>query len=193
MKIKWTVELFVKPAPNTAVPGHYSTSHYTLFSLVLRALNDPGLSFQPFCCRFVCALPQFTLATHKTIPNQSINQIFSTQRELSWVVLIVKLMESLLKDFELENKDSSIEALSKWRSAVATWLVKNPRRRFRNVADLVKRVQAQEKRQKIQVLISSFIHSFIQFQTYFLSLFFLLWFCLSLFGKNDMEPNTVGE
>lgn len=58
-------------------------------------------------------------------------------------------MESLLKDFELENKDHSIEGLSKWRSAVS--LVKNPRRRFRNVADLVKRLQAQEKLKKIQV------------------------------------------
>ncbi|XP_057426932.1 calcium-transporting ATPase 4, plasma membrane-type-like [Lotus japonicus] len=64
-------------------------------------------------------------------------------------------MESLLKDFELENKDHSIEGLSKWRSAVS--LVKNPRRRFRNVADLVKRLQAQEKLKKIQGTIRAVI------------------------------------
>ncbi|CAI8584746.1 unnamed protein product [Vicia faba] len=57
-------------------------------------------------------------------------------------------MEGLLKDFELEDKDRSIEALTRWRSAVA--LVKNPRRRFRNVADLAKRAVAQEKQRKIQ-------------------------------------------
>ncbi|KEH19262.1 Ca2+-ATPase amino-terminal autoinhibitory domain protein [Medicago truncatula] len=47
-------------------------------------------------------------------------------------------MEGFLKDFELEDKDRSIDALSRWRSAVS--LVKNPRRRFRNAADLGKRV-----------------------------------------------------
>nr|AAL17949.1 type IIB calcium ATPase [Medicago truncatula] len=57
-------------------------------------------------------------------------------------------MEGLLKDFELKDKDRSIEALSRWRSAVS--LVKNPRRRFRNVADLAKRALAQEKQKKIQ-------------------------------------------
>ncbi|KAF4358741.1 hypothetical protein F8388_013695 [Cannabis sativa] len=36
----------------------------------------------------------------------------------------------------------------KWRSAVA--LVRNPRRRFRHVADLVKRSEAQKKRKSIQ-------------------------------------------
>jgi len=58
-------------------------------------------------------------------------------------------MEGFLKDFELEDKDRSIEALSRWRDAVS--LVKNPRRRFRNVADLAKRALAQEKQKKIQV------------------------------------------
>lgn len=58
-------------------------------------------------------------------------------------------MEGFLKDFELEDKDRSIEALSRWRSAVS--LVKNPRRRFRNVADLVKRARQEEKQKKIQV------------------------------------------
>ncbi|XP_061353874.1 putative calcium-transporting ATPase 11, plasma membrane-type [Gastrolobium bilobum] len=57
-------------------------------------------------------------------------------------------MEKYLKDFELESKNCSIEALSRWRSAVS--LVKNPRRRFRNVADLVKRIQVQEKHRELQ-------------------------------------------
>ncbi|KAF4396904.1 hypothetical protein F8388_004872 [Cannabis sativa] len=42
----------------------------------------------------------------------------------------------------------SPEAQRKWRSAVA--LVRNPRRRFRHVADLVKRSEAQKKRKSIQ-------------------------------------------
>ncbi|CAK8570984.1 unnamed protein product [Lathyrus sativus] len=57
-------------------------------------------------------------------------------------------MEGFLKDFELKDKDRSIEALSRWRSAVS--LVKNPRRRFRNVADLAKRAVALERQRKIQ-------------------------------------------
>jgi len=65
-------------------------------------------------------------------------------------------MEGYLKDFELEDKDRSIETLSRWRSAVT--LVKNPRRRFRNVADLAKRALAQEKQEKIQV---SFFQDFL--------------------------------
>lgn len=64
-----------------------------------------------------------------------------------------------LKDFELSHKDRSIESLSKWRSAV--WLVKNPRRRFRWVADLVKRKHAEDKLRKLQVfsLFSFFLTS----------------------------------
>ncbi|PNX90589.1 calcium-transporting ATPase plasma membrane-type-like protein, partial [Trifolium pratense] len=59
-------------------------------------------------------------------------------------------MENFLnpKDFELENKDRSIENLSRWRSAVS--LVKNPRRRFRHAADLVQRRRAEENLKKIQ-------------------------------------------
>ncbi|CAL0317082.1 unnamed protein product [Lupinus luteus] len=58
-------------------------------------------------------------------------------------------MEKYLKEFELdEHKNHTVEALSKWRLAVR--LVKNPLRRFRHVADLVKRVQAEEKKKKIQ-------------------------------------------
>ncbi|KAF4356349.1 hypothetical protein F8388_022395 [Cannabis sativa] len=53
-----------------------------------------------------------------------------------------------LKDFSVESKHPSPEAQRKWRSAVA--LVRNPRRRFRHVADLVKRSEAQKKRKSIQ-------------------------------------------
>lgn len=70
-------------------------------------------------------------------------------------------MEGFLKDFELKDKDRSIEALSRWRSAVA--LVKNPRRRFRNVADLAKRAVAQEKQRKIQVSSLFFFNPFSLF------------------------------
>ncbi|XP_028761457.1 putative calcium-transporting ATPase 11, plasma membrane-type [Neltuma alba] len=57
-------------------------------------------------------------------------------------------MESFLKDFELEPKNPSTEAMRRWRSAVR--LVKNPRRRFRMVADLDKRSEAERMKQKIQ-------------------------------------------
>ncbi|XP_071690098.1 putative calcium-transporting ATPase 11, plasma membrane-type isoform X2 [Rutidosis leptorrhynchoides] len=58
-------------------------------------------------------------------------------------------MESYLKqNFDVEPKNPTEEALKKWRSAV--WLVKNPRRRFRMVADLAKRAAAEKKRKKIQ-------------------------------------------
>ncbi|KAF2289367.1 hypothetical protein GH714_035430 [Hevea brasiliensis] len=57
-------------------------------------------------------------------------------------------MESLLKDFEVEHKNPSEEALRRWRNAVS--IVKNPRRRFRHVADLVKRSVAEKKKRSIQ-------------------------------------------
>ncbi|KAK7285638.1 hypothetical protein RJT34_20415 [Clitoria ternatea] len=57
-------------------------------------------------------------------------------------------MESLLKDFELQHKNPSVEALRRWRSAVT--LVKNRRRRFRMVADLDKRSQAEQIKQGIK-------------------------------------------
>lgn len=66
-----------------------------------------------------------------------------------------------LKDFELNPNDRSIEGLAKWRSAV--WLVKNPRRRFRWVADLAKRKYAEEKRRKLQVLSRFFFFLFPHF------------------------------
>ncbi|KAK2974119.1 hypothetical protein RJ640_025468 [Escallonia rubra] len=54
----------------------------------------------------------------------------------------------LRKNFDVQPKNPSEEALRRWRSAV--WLVKNPRRRFRMVADLVKRAEGERKRLKIQ-------------------------------------------
>ncbi|GAY63598.1 hypothetical protein CUMW_226900 [Citrus unshiu] len=52
------------------------------------------------------------------------------------------------KDFDVEHKNPSEEALRRWRSAVS--IVKNRRRRFRMVADLVKRSEAEKKKLKIQ-------------------------------------------
>ncbi|ERN05168.1 hypothetical protein AMTR_s00053p00213400 [Amborella trichopoda] len=58
-------------------------------------------------------------------------------------------MEKYLKDnFELQPKNSSEEALRRWRKAVS--VVKNPRRRFRMVADLAKRAENEAKKRKIQ-------------------------------------------
>ncbi|KAL7083673.1 hypothetical protein ACP275_14G177400 [Erythranthe tilingii] len=58
-------------------------------------------------------------------------------------------MEDYLKNnFELEAKRPSEEAQNRWRSAV--WLVKNPRRRFRMVADLAKRAEIEKKRRRMQ-------------------------------------------
>ncbi|KAJ1430018.1 P-type ATPase [Sesbania bispinosa] len=58
-------------------------------------------------------------------------------------------MESLLKDFEVEHKNPSVEALRRWRSAVS-FVVKNRRRRFRMVADLDKRSEAEQIKQGIK-------------------------------------------
>lgn len=57
-------------------------------------------------------------------------------------------MDKLLKDFEVESKNTSEDALRKWRRAVT--IVKNPRRRFRMVADLAKRAAAERKIRSIQ-------------------------------------------
>nr|GMD67536.1 putative calcium-transporting ATPase 11, plasma membrane-type isoform X1 [Ipomoea batatas] len=58
-------------------------------------------------------------------------------------------METYLREnFDVEPKRPSEEALTRWRSAV--WLVKNPRRRFRMVADLAKRARAERDRKKMQ-------------------------------------------
>ncbi|KAK9283675.1 hypothetical protein L1049_011925 [Liquidambar formosana] len=58
--------------------------------------------------------------------------------------------EYLRKNFDVEAKRPSEEALRRWRSAVS--VVKNPRRRFRMVADLAKRAEAEKKRRKSQEL-----------------------------------------
>ncbi|GMY19041.1 calcium-transporting ATPase 4, plasma membrane-type-like isoform X1 [Fagus crenata] len=54
----------------------------------------------------------------------------------------------LTKDFEVENKNPSEAAIRRWRAAVS--IVKNPRRRFRMVADLAKRFEAEKKRRTIK-------------------------------------------
>ncbi|KAM4091843.1 hypothetical protein ACJW30_09G166700 [Castanea mollissima] len=59
--------------------------------------------------------------------------------------------QKLLKDFELDQWNPSEKALLRWRSAVS--IVKNPRRRFRHVADLAKRSAAEKKRRTIQAFI----------------------------------------
>ncbi|XP_030926253.1 calcium-transporting ATPase 4, plasma membrane-type-like [Quercus lobata] len=66
--------------------------------------------------------------------------------------------QKLLKDFELDPKNRSEEALQRWRSAVS--IVKNPRRRFRHVADLAKRSAAVIKRHKIQenIRVAIYVH-----------------------------------
>ncbi|KAE9621686.1 hypothetical protein Lal_00033083 [Lupinus albus] len=58
-------------------------------------------------------------------------------------------MKSLLKDFELDSKNPSVEALTRWRTAVS-FVVKNRRRRFRMVADLDKRSEAEQIKLGIQ-------------------------------------------
>ncbi|KAB1222290.1 putative calcium-transporting ATPase 11, plasma membrane-type [Morella rubra] len=59
-------------------------------------------------------------------------------------------MENLLNDvFDLEAKNPSEEALRRWRSAVT--IVKNRRRRFRNVANLENRFEDEKKKLKIQM------------------------------------------
>ncbi|KAK6941794.1 Calcium-transporting P-type ATPase, N-terminal autoinhibitory domain [Dillenia turbinata] len=58
-------------------------------------------------------------------------------------------MEKYLKGkFEVPSKNSSKEALERWRSAVT--IVKNRRRRFRMVANLNKRTQVEEQKREIQ-------------------------------------------
>ena len=73
------------------------------------------------------------------------------------------------KDFDVESKNPSLEAQKRWRSAAS--LVKNPRRRFRHVADLAKRSELAKKKQKIQVCIG------------FLSLFYLANCCIIWFDS----------
>lgn len=54
-------------------------------------------------------------------------------------------------DFDVSAKNPSREALLRWRKAVSWVVVKNRKRRYRFVADLDKRSEAEAKRRKIQV------------------------------------------
>ncbi|XP_024182554.1 calcium-transporting ATPase 4, plasma membrane-type [Rosa chinensis] len=59
-----------------------------------------------------------------------------------------RMEDYLRKNFDVEPKRPSEEALRRWRQAVS--VVKNPRRRFRMVADLAKRAEDDKKRKKLQ-------------------------------------------
>ena len=59
------------------------------------------------------------------------------------------LEKNLQEKFDLPPKNRSEEALRRWRDAVS--VVKNPRRRFRMVADLASRQQNELKRRSVQV------------------------------------------
>jgi hypothetical protein len=59
------------------------------------------------------------------------------------------LEKDLREKFDLPPKNRSEEALRRWRDAVS--VVKNPRRRFRMVADLATRRQNDLKRRSTQV------------------------------------------
>ncbi|XP_073314685.1 calcium-transporting ATPase 1-like [Primulina huaijiensis] len=76
-------------------------------------------------------------------------------------------MGSLMKDFsEVKAKNSSDEALQRWRKAC--WLVKNHKRRFRFTANLPKRSEVREiqksnqEKLRVAVLVSQAALSFIQ-------------------------------
>lgn len=60
-------------------------------------------------------------------------------------------MSNFLKDFEVDAKNPSLEARQRWRSSVA--IVKNRTRRFRNIRDLDKLADYENKKQQIQVRI----------------------------------------
>ncbi|KAG2309441.1 hypothetical protein Bca52824_029189 [Brassica carinata] len=57
-------------------------------------------------------------------------------------------MSSLLRDFEVDAKNPSLEARQRWRSSVS--IVKNRARRFRNIPDLDKQAENATKRHQIQ-------------------------------------------
>lgn len=71
-------------------------------------------------------------------------------------------MSNLLKDFEVDAKNPTLEARQRWRSSVS--IVKNRARRFRNIRDLDKLAEYETKRHQIQVRIS-------------FSIFLVGWFC----------------
>ncbi|CAL9236485.1 unnamed protein product [Arabidopsis halleri] len=57
-------------------------------------------------------------------------------------------MSNLLRDFEVEAKNPSLEARQRWRSSVS--IVKNRTRRFRNIRDLDKLADYETKKHQIQ-------------------------------------------
>ncbi|GAB4851634.1 Alpha carbonic anhydrase 4 [Ancistrocladus abbreviatus] len=71
---------------------------------------------------------------------------------------VTNTMEGLLKDFDVPAKNSSEEALRRWRKAVT--IVRNRRRRFRMIADLDKRSQAETKKRSIQekIRVALYVH-----------------------------------
>lgn len=91
------------------------------------------------------------------------------------------LEEYLKNNFDVEHKNPSEEALRRWRSAVS--IVLNPRRRFRHVADLVKRAEADKKKRKFQVpfplLRSVHLQIWVQFLS-FAALFAVCFPCSSI-------------
>lgn len=70
-------------------------------------------------------------------------------------------MSNLLRDFEVEAKNPSLEARQRWRSSVS--IVKNRTRRFRNIRDLDKLADYETKRHEIQVHICLFLSPFFNF------------------------------
>ncbi|KAK4743338.1 hypothetical protein SAY87_001339 [Trapa incisa] len=88
--------------------------------------------------------PSFALSHSRSVGRGSISAIFNPH-----CLVRRGRMENLLrKDFSLGHKNPSADALRRWRKAVT--IVKNRRRRFRNVADLDKRSEAERKRRGIQ-------------------------------------------
>jgi len=82
-------------------------------------------------------------------------------------------MEKYLKEnFVVDAKRPSDEALRRWRSAVS--VVRNPRRRFRMVADLAKRAEAEKKRQNLQVRLYNACWSCFLWSRFTLSPFLLI-------------------
>lgn len=102
----------------------------------------------------------------------------------------------LKKDFDVQSKHSSEAALRRWRSAVT--IVKNRRRRFRDVANLHMRSEAEKKKLKIQVLIcvcyfyfSIFLGPFVSWETEeHNNLVPYVWDLRILEGKNKLKPNV---
>jgi Ca2+-transporting ATPase len=70
------------------------------------------------------------------------------------VQALTNYMEKYMREnFDVEPKRPSNDALTRWRLAVS--VVKNPRRRFRMVADLAKRAESERKRRELQVSLSA--------------------------------------